>query len=343
MAPIDLRSDTVTRPTPGMRRAMAEAEVGDDVYGEDPTVNRLQEEVADRFGREAALLVPSGTMANQLWMRVLAPPGSEVVVEADAHLVAFEGGASALHAQVQFRTLEGDRGVLSAPQVRQALRPPLGPYTTNSVIAVENTHNRHGGAVYPLDEVRALRKVADERGLALYMDGARIFNASVASGTPVADYAAQVDGLMFCVSKGLGAPVGSLLVGDEDAIAAAHGWRRRMGGGMRQAGVLAAAGRYALEHHVERLADDHANARRIAALLAEEAPGSTHPNEVATNMVYVDTGSASAREVAGRLRGEGVVVGVLGDRLLRLVTHLDVDREECEQAARRLAAVLAGS
>lgn len=337
---VDLRSDTLTRPTPPMRQAMASAEVGDDVYGEDPTVNRLQDEVAERFGREAALFVPSGVMANQIGIKVLAPAGTEVVLEADAHIVAFESGASAMSSGVQFFTTRAPRGILTAALVEESLRPASFPYTQTSLVAVEQTTNRHGGTIYPLEELRAIRELADARGLAVYMDGARIFNAAVGSGVSVADYAATVDMVSFCVSKALGAPVGSLIVGDAATIEQAHGWRHRFGGAMRQVGVLAAAGLYALEHHVERLVDDHANARFIAEVVAGEHPDAVDPDAVETNIVYIDTGATAAAELVDKLADDGIRVGSMGPSVLRLVTHLDVDEAGCRRAAETLARLL---
>ncbi|MDQ3974482.1 MAG: threonine aldolase family protein, partial [Actinomycetota bacterium] len=285
---IDLRSDTVTRPTAAMRRAMAEAEVGDDVYGEDPTVRALQEAAAERFGRQAALLCPSGVMCNQLWLRVLARPGTEVVVEADAHLVNYEGGAGALLGGVQFRTVPGQRGLLDPADAAAAIRPHHFPLTPTSLLCVEQTHNRRGGTVYPLGQLRALRAVCDRAGVALYMDGARVFNAAVATGVAPRDYGTLVDGLMFCLSKALSAPVGSVMVGDADAIAEATTWRRRYGGAMRQAGVLAAAGLVALEQMVDRLADDHANARLLAEAAKQACPDGVDLAQVQTNIVCVE-------------------------------------------------------
>ncbi|MGH8886903.1 MAG: threonine aldolase family protein [Egibacteraceae bacterium] len=336
---IDLRSDTVTKPTPAMRAAMAEAEVGDDVYGEDPTVRRLQEAAAARFGREAALFCPSGTMCNQLWLRVLARPGTEVVVEADAHLVNYEAGAGALLCGVQFRTLQARYGLLEAADVAAAIRPNGFPLTPTSLVCVEQTHNRRGGTYYLVDHLVALRKVCDDAGVPLYMDGARVFNAAVASGTDPAEYGALVDGLMFCVSKALGAPVGSLMVGDADAIAEASVWRRRYGGAMRQVGVLAAAGLVALERMVDRLAADHANARLLAEAAAEVHPGGVDLAQVVTNIVYLE--DVDAPVVAAALRAEGVLVGRMDQRTVRMVTHPDVSAADCRRAADALRRVFA--
>lgn len=337
---IDLRSDTVTRPTEGVRRAMAAADVGDDVYREDPEVEALQEEVADRFGRDAALFVPSGIMASLVLLRSLVPPGSEVVCESDAHLVAYEAGAAALNVGVQFRTVDGERGRLDVERVRPRLRPASFPYTALGAISVEETTNRGGGAVHGLERLQALRALADERDVPLHGDGARLFNAIVATGVDPRDYGAVFTGFSFCLSKGLGAPVGSMVVGDADTIDAAREWRRRFGGAMRQVGVLAAAGRYVLAHHVDRLADDQANARRIAEIVADAVPGSCDPDEVETNIVYVETGAVAAGEVVTRLRDEQILVGAMGEHLLRLVTHLDVDTDGCTHAAELIAKAL---
>jgi threonine aldolase len=341
-APIDLRSDTVTRPTAGMLEAMTRAQVGDDVYGEDPTVNALEAEVAGHFGREAALFVPSGIMATQVLLRTLTEPGTEVVLESDAHVVAYEDGAAAVLSQVQFRTVDGDRGRLDAARVRAALRPPGFPYTALGAISVEETTNRGGGAVHGVDALRDLRALADERGVPLHGDGARLWNALVATGADPAEVAATFTAFSVCLSKGLGAPIGSLAVGDAAVIADARAWRRRLGGAMRQVGVLAAAGRYALAHHVDRLADDHANARALAERIAEAVPGSVDPREVETNIVYVSTGSVPAADVVASLAADGVLVGAMGPHLVRLVTHLDVDADACRRGADSLIAALTG-
>ncbi len=335
---IDLRSDTVTRPTPEMRRAMARAEVGDDVYGEDPTVNRLQEAVATRFDREAALLCPSGVMCNQLWLRVLARPGTEVVVEADAHVVNYEAGAGALLAGVQFRTVPGPRGLLAASDVAAAIRPDRFPLTPTSLVWIEHTHNRRGGTYYGMPALRALRATTKAAGIPLYMDGARVFNAAVAAGEPVAAYAGHVDALSFCLSKGLSAPVGSVMVGDRDAIADAVLWRRRYGGAMRQAGVIAAAGLVALDQMVDRLAEDHEHARALAAAAAEVAGAHVDLEQVQTNIVYLERVPAVA--IADALRGDGVLVSVMDDATVRLVTHADVSSADCDRACDRLRRVL---
>jgi len=338
-APVDLRSDTVTRPTAAMRRAMADAEVGDDVYGEDPSVVRLEEAVAGLFGREAALYCPSGIMCNQLWLRVLARPGTEVVVEADAHLVNYEGGAGALLGQVQFRTVPGRHGLLDADAVEAALRVDAFPLTPTSLVCVEQTANRGGGTVYDVATLEAIRKVTSVAGVPLYCDGARIFNAAVATGTDLETYGGLVDGLMCCVSKALGAPVGSLMVGDAAAIADAREWRRRYGGAMRQAGVLAAAGLVALER-IDRLAEDHAHARMLAEAAAEAAPGHVDVELVQTNIVYLV--DVDAADVCARLREAGVLAGAMDPRTVRLVTHPDVSPEDAARAVEVLRVVLSG-
>ena len=335
---IDLRSDTVTRPTAQMRQAMADAEVGDDVYGEDPTVRRLQEATAERFGMQAALFCPTGVMCNQLWLRVLASPGTEVVVEADSHVVNYEGGAGALLGGVQFRTVASEHGQLSTGAVAGAIRADHFPLTPTSLVWLEQTHNRRGGTYYGLDALQAIRGVCDEAGVPLYIDGARIFNAAVASGTAPSDYGAVADGLMCSLSKSLGAPAGSLMVGTADAIAEATAWRRRYGGAMRQVGVLAAAGLVALGR-VERLADDHANARVLAEAAAEVHPGGVDLPRVQTNIVYVEDLDAAA--VVQRLRDDGVLAGAMDARTLRMVTHPDVSDADCKRAADALRRALA--
>jgi threonine aldolase len=339
---VDLRSDTITRPTAAMRRAIAEAEVGDDVYRQDPTVNRLQERAAELLGHEAALLFPSGTMANQVALRVLAGPGTEVLVDVEAHLVNDEGAAGALLGGVQFRTVATPRGLPGPEEIATATGRVAYHPTVTALVAVEQTHNRRGGIVHDLDDLRATAEAAREGGARLYIDGARLFNAATARGEDVARHAELADGVMFSLSKGLGAPVGSVLTGSAALIEEARSWRARYGGAMRQAGVLAAAGLHALERHVERLGEDHANARFLARTVAEAVPEAVEPATVETNMVYVATGDEDALELAGRLYDAGVAVGPVGARSLRLVTHLDVDREDCRRAADLLIAELSG-
>jgi len=337
---VDLRSDTVTRPTTEMRRAMADAEVGDDVYGEDPTVRALEEAVAGRFGREAALLCPSGVMCNQLWLRVLSPPGTEVVVEADAHLVNYEAGAGALLAGVQFRTVPGRRGILDPAAVAAVIRPDVFPLTPTTLVCVEQTANRGGGTVYPVSTLEALRSLTRDAGVGLYCDAARVWNASVATGTDPARYGALVDGLMCCLSKGLGAPVGSLMVGDADAIGEARRWRQRYGGAMRQAGVIAAAGLVALGR-VERLVEDHEHARLLAAAVRAVRPGAVDDGQVQTNMVNL--AGVDAPPLVAALRGGGVLAGAMDPRTVRLVTHADVSRADVDRACDVLRRVLAAA
>ncbi|MDP9405620.1 MAG: beta-eliminating lyase-related protein [Actinomycetota bacterium] len=335
--PVDLRSDTVTRPTRAMRHAMAAAEVGDDVYGEDPTVLRLQERVAELFGRKAALLCPSGVMCNQLWLRVLARPGTEVLVEADAHLVNYEAGAGAVLGGVQFRTVAGRHGLLDPADVAANLRADIFPLTPTSLVCLEQTANRGGGTWYSLATMTVIQDACRSAGVALYLDGARVFNAAVASGTALADYGGAVDGLMCCLSKALGAPVGSVMIGDADAIAEATTWRRRYGGAMRQAGVIAAAGLVALDR-IDRLAEDHANARLLAEAAAEIHPDGVDLARVATNIVYVEGVDAAA--VCARLRSDGVLAGAMDATTVRLVTHPDVTASDCGRAADALRVAL---
>lgn len=338
---VDLRSDTVTQPSEAMRRTMADAEVGDDVLGDDPTVNRLQEVAAERFGREAALFTPSGVMANQLALRTWAAPATEVIIEADGHMVNYEDGAGALFGGVQYRTIPTGDGLLDPEVVDASIRPDAYHLTPTSMVAVEQSHNRRGGTVYPLAQLERIAEVAGQHEVALYMDGARVFNAATAAGVEPSVYGALVDGLMFSLSKGLGAPVGSVLVGDAEAIAVARRWRRRFGGAMRQAGVVAAAGLYALEHHVERLADDHANARLMTETIRETAPEAVDPGQVQTNMVYVDTGEVDAQKLTEDLAADGILVLAVTGSMMRLVTHLDVDEKGCRRAAEAIARALA--
>ena len=329
MAPIDLRSDTLTRPTDGMRAAMAAAEVGDDVYGEDPCVNALEEQVADLFGHEAAVFVPSGTMGNQICLRLVVPPADELLCDADAHVVTYEHGGAAQHGGIQSRTVPG--GLMTREVVEAYLRPDGWGTVATRAVSVEQTHNRGGGAVHPLADLQGLRSLTAEHGMALHCDGARIWNAAVASGTPLWAYGALFDTLSVCLSKGLGAPVGSVVVTDRARADHARVLRKRLGGGMRQAGVLAAAGSYALDHHVERLAEDH----RRASLLAD----ALGVGPVDTNLVPVPV--QDSRAVVAAAREQGVLVSAMGPRTVRLVTHLDVDDAGVARAAEVLGRLLA--
>jgi threonine aldolase len=323
---VDLRSDTVTRPTPAMRAAMAEAVVGDDVYGEDPTVNALEERVAELLGHEAGLYVPSGSLGNQLGLRLHAGPGQEIVCDTLAHIARAELGAAAAFAGITFRTWRSSpRGVLDPEAVAELIAPDAGPYLVSTVaVAIENTHNFGGGTVQPGAAVDKVVALARANGLGLHLDGARLWNAHIATGTPLAELAAPFDTVSVCLSKGLGAPVGSVLVASAARIAEARVWRKRYGAGMRQVGILAAAGHHALDHHLDRLADDHVHAQRIGAALG------TDPATIDTNIVVLDV--ADAPGVARAAAERGVLVSALGPRFLRLVTHLDVDTAAVDRA-----------
>ena len=331
---IDLRSDTVTRPTEGMRRAMAEAEVGDDVYGEDPTVARLQERVAGLLGFEAAIFTPTGSMANVLALAALTGHGQEVLCESRAHILRAELGAHGALTGLTSRTWSNARGQVDLDAIRAMHAPDMGPFfVRTTAISVENTHNFAGGSIIPVDDLQRLREYADEVGCSVHIDGARIWNAHVATGTPLEAYGAIADTMAVCLSKGLGAPIGSLMLGTTDQVADARVLRKRLGGGMRQVGVLAAAGLYALDHHLERMAEDHEHAR----LLAEACGGD--PALTETNIVVVDVPDAQA--VVAAARDQGVLVGAVGPTKVRMLTHLDVDRADVEQAAKVLAEILA--
>lgn len=329
---IDLRSDTVTRPTEAMRAVMARAEVGDDVYGEDPTVLALEERVADLFGHEAALFTPTGSLANVLAVASVVGAGQEVLCEARAHIARAELGAHGAVTGVTMRTWRDPDGQVDLAAIADMFAPDMGPFfVPTAAVSVENTHNFAGGTVLPLDDLVQLRDFAQHHGVALHLDGARIWNAHVATGVPLATYGGLADVLAVCLSKGLGAPVGSLMVGSTDAIAEARVRRKRLGGGMRQVGMLAAAGLHALDHHVERLTEDHDNARLLA-----EACG-VDPVTVPTNIVAFDRDDAA--DVVARARDEGVLISAVGPRTVRLVTHLDVTRDDARQAAGVLARI----
>ncbi|MCF6734008.1 low specificity L-threonine aldolase [Blastococcus sp. KM273129] len=330
---VDLRSDTVTRPTAGMRRAMAEAEVGDDVYVEDPTVTALEERTAELFGHEAAMFVPSGTMGNQIGMRLVCEPGQEVLCDADAHVVTYEMGAAAAVFGISTRTVVSAGGRLDAAQLIEQVRPRDNWHlTATAAVAVENSHNRGGGLVQPLEELQALWDWSRGADVAVHLDGARIWNAHAASGVPLSTYGRLADTASVCFSKGLGAPVGSVLVASAERIAAARLWRKRLGGGMRQVGVLAAACLYALDHHLPRLGEDHEHARLLAKRLGVD------PAAVETNMVVLD--GVEAPMVAEAAKARGVLVSQVSASRIRLVTHLDVDRAAVERAADVLTELL---
>jgi threonine aldolase len=333
---IDLRSDTVTRPTPEMRRAMADAEVGDDVYGEDPTVNALQDAFAERVGMEAALYVPSGTMANQIALRLLAPPGTVVVAGRRQHVVIYEDGAGGRNAGIQFQAVDDDGGIVSPADVAWAAAAVHHHHPRPGLLCLENTHMAAGGTVWPIDELRETVAVADAVGLPVHLDGARLFNAEVAAGTPAADWCEPVTTVMCCLSKGLCAPVGSVLAGPADLIEEARLERTRLGGGMRQAGVIAAAGLVALRTMVERLADDHRRARRLAEAVADKWPDAgCDPAAVETNIVTWTHADTDA--VVGHLAANGVLAGTIAPWTLRIVTHHDVDDAGVEAAMAALA------
>lgn len=328
---IDLRSDTVTRPSAAMRAEMAAAEVGDDVYEDDPTVNALQQQAAQRLGKEAGLFVPSGTMGNALALMTHTRPGDEVLMDSDAHSMLYEVGLPATLAHVMTRQFRSIGGVPDVEEIKGYIHESNLHAPGTSLIVLENTHNRAGGTIIPLEVHKAVHALALAHGLAVHLDGARLFNAAVATGLPAAEFAACTDSVTFCLSKGLGCPVGSVLCGTHTFIERARRFRKMLGGGMRQAGILAAAGVYALENHIERLVEDHRQARRLAAGLAD-APGITlETREPPTNMVYFRT-QLPALQVADTLASHDVLCGVTGPNRIRLVTHLDIDAEDIDRA-----------
>ncbi len=335
MRTLDLRSDTVTRPTPAMREAIARAEVGDDVYGEDPSINQLQVRAAELLGKPAALFVASGTMGNQSALRALSQPGDVLLAGEDAHILLYEAGAASALWGVQVKTL-GNGGLFDGADVRAAVAPDEVHFAPTRVVSIENTHNRSGGRVFPLEQLKDVAQVAKQHGLALHLDGARLWNAVVATGTPAAVWAEPFDTVTVCLSKGLGAPVGSLVCGSRDVIRRVHRARKMLGGGLRQAGLLAAAGLYALEHHIERLADDHANARRFAAGL--ERLGIAVVAAPETNMVLfrVEDVMSFLRET----RARRVLVNPSAPGVFRAVTHLDVSEADIDEALGRIKEVV---
>jgi threonine aldolase len=344
MTTVDLRSDTVTRPTPAMRRAMAEAEVGDDVYGEDPTINRLQARAAEIFEREAALFVPSGSMGNLLAIKTWTHPGMEVICEQRAHVNQYELASMSAIAGCMPRTTPAPNGILAWDLVEPLIRPKTYYYSQTGLITLENTHNMHGGTIYPPKVSEEICGRAHASGLPVHLDGARIFNASIALGLGVAELARPFDSVMFCLSKGLGAPVGSLLVGSRDFIERAHIGRKLLGGGMRQAGVLAAAGLVALEETPKTLHRDHENARHLAQGLAQIKGITLDPKEVVTNIVIFDvraTGRA-ATEICADLGKQKILCGPTDKYSIRMVTHYDVDRAAIDRALAAIAEIITG-
>ena len=337
---IDLRSDTVTKPTPAMREAMAQAEVGDDVFGDDPIVNQLEAETAALLGKEAALYTPSGTMANQLAIRGHTEPGDEIIVEAEAHLYYYEGGAPAVLSGVMCRCANGQRGIFTGADVEAALRPADQHFPRTRLVCLENTHNRGGGKIWPIHQVKEVAATARQHGLLLHLDGARLWNASVATGIPEREYAAHFDTVSVCFSKGLGAPVGSALAGPKAFIGHVRRFRKMFGGGMRQAGIIAAGALFALRHHRARLAEDHANAKALAAGLAGVRGLETEPADVETNMVRFCVRAMPAQQLVDRLRAEGILVLAVGRDTIRAVTNLMVSSEDIQAAVAAIARVL---
>jgi threonine aldolase len=340
---IDLRSDTVTKPTDDMRKAMARADVGDDVYGEDPTVNRLQDMAATMLGKRFALFVPSGTMANQLAIRTQTQPGQEIIVESKCHIVRYEQGAAGALAGVQLHWIYGERGVMTADQVEAAIRPNDPHSITTALICLENTHNAGGGTIYPLSTIEKIRALAVRHGIPMHLDGARLFNAVAATTLPPPVYTQHFETVSLCLSKGLGAPVGSLLISnDQGLIDRARRFRRMYGGAMRQAGILAAAGIYALERNIARLKTDHDHAKKLARLLHQISSIQITPQHVETNIVIfnIPDEHRSPAELVAALKEQGVLINSLGGKSYRAVTHLNITDKQIDEAAAVFTKVL---
>ena len=338
---IDLRSDTVTQPTPAMRQAMVAAEVGDDVYGEDPTVNRLEQEAAAIFGREAAIFVPTGTMGNQIAIRLHTEHGQEVICEARSHILDWEMAMTSAFSGCQARTVAGERGILTWSQIKPAIGAKIYYRAQTGLVCIENTHNMAGGTVTPLPILEEIWAGAREASLPVHLDGARVFNAATALGIGVAELTRGFDTVMFCLSKGLGAPVGSMLVGSREAIDRARIFRKALGGGMRQAGVLAAAGLIALKEMPARLGDDHATARLLAEAIAAEPNAEIDLDAVQTNIViFTLRNSGDAAAFCAALKQKSVLASAIGPHSVRFVTHYDVDQATCKKAASIIVALL---
>ena len=342
---IDLRSDTVTKPSEGMREAMARASVGDDVYGEDGTINSLEERVADLFGKEAGLFTPTGSMANQLGIRLLVSPGQELLAEEDAHVVRAELGAAAAHGGITTRTWFAERGQLQANDPLRMARPNAGPYLVSTkAIAVENTHNFGGGTIQDIEQIRDLHRGATEMGLSLHLDGARIWNAHIATGVALTEYGKYFETISVCLSKGLGAPIGSVLLSNAENIKTARVWRKRLGAGMRQVGVLGAAGHFALDNNISRLSEDHRHAKILAEKIHQVAPTSVYPEFVQSNIVGLNLKETTltAADLASAAKENGVLISALGPRYARIVTHLDVTETQIHTAAEVIASIMKG-
>ena len=340
---IDLRSDTVTKPSDAMRQAMAAAEVGDDVYGDDPTVNSLEERVAAMFGHQAGLFCPTGSLANQLAIRTLVKPGEELLVETRSHIVRAELGAAATFSGITTRTWPSTDGLLKADDALAIAHENAGPYLVSTkAIAVENTHNFGGGTVQPIDEIAKLSSAAHARGIAMHLDGARIWNAHVASGVSFSEYGKHFDTISVCLSKGLGAPIGSVMLSTKERVAEARIWRKRYGAGMRQVGIIAAAAHYALDHNIDRLAEDYGRAKKIAIALAAIDSSLVDPSKVHTNIVGLElsTIGMTAADLTARCKEAGLWISALGPHYARLVTHLDFDDAQCDAAIEILKSAL---
>jgi threonine aldolase len=336
---IDLRSDTVTKPSQAMREAMATAEVGDDVLGEDPTVNHLQDKMASLLGKEAGLFLPSGTMANQVAIKTHIQPGDEVIIDRDAHIFYYECGATAVISGGQFKCLKGERGILAVEDIAAAIRPPDIHQPPSRLVCLENTHNRGGGSIYKVENLAAIAKLGSDNGIRVHLDGARLFNAALAGGTTVGELASKADSVCVALSKGLGAPAGSVLCGATDFVETARRFRKMLGGGMRQVGILAAAGLHALDHHVERLAEDHENAKKLALGLAEMPGIQLEPEMVETNIVMFEVVATDlgADGLVERLAAEGVLMIPFGPTTVRAVTHLNVSTADIDKALEIIA------
>ncbi|MBD3233146.1 MAG: aminotransferase class I/II-fold pyridoxal phosphate-dependent enzyme [candidate division Zixibacteria bacterium] len=341
---IDLRSDTITHPSEGMRKAIFQAEVGDDVFGDDPTVVKLQEMTAELLGKSASLYFPSGTMSNQVGLRCLTSAGDEAVIEKNAHIFRYECGSASAMSGIQLNTIAGTHGVITREQIEEAIRPDDEHQPPTKLVCLENTHNKAGGTIFPFDEIVRIRELCLRRNIHTYLDGARLWNASAATGIPLPDYAAQFDLVSVCLSKGLGAPVGSVLAGDIDTINQARRFRKAFGGGMRQVGILAAAGIYALEHNLNRLIEDHHRAEKLAETIAEIPKIDIDLDSVQTNIVIFDVKNTGIdpQVIEDELAAEGVLIVSMGGTLLRAVCHLDVDDEDIDRAGKVISDYFTG-